>query len=100
MSTVYQYIVYKTLLHSSSNDTVERDKRTEKVSPLQSTISETVILQLAPVVQEVNNAIQQEHSSKPLKHSIVKRSLVFKREIGISLSPKNFSSVWISWLKV
>ena len=49
-------------------------KEWKKVSTLQCTISETVILQLAPVVQKVNNAIQQEHSSKPLKHSIVKRN--------------------------
>ena len=35
---------------------------------------------------------QREYSSKPLKHSIIKRSLVSY----IFLSPKNFSSVQIS----
>ena len=40
---------------------------------------------------------QPEYSSKPLKRSIVERSLVFKMvDIGIFLSAKNFSSVWIS----
>ena len=67
-------------------------KEWKKVSTLQCTISETVILQLAPVVQKVNQCYpldkplsirgtQQEHSSKPLEHSIAKRNLVFKREI-------------------
>ena len=39
---------------------------------------------------------QPEYSSKPLKHSIVERILVFKMvDIGIFLSAKNFSSVRI-----
>ena len=42
---------------------------------------------------------QREYSAKPLKHSIVKRILVLV-DIGIFLSPKNFSSVRISQLKV
>ena len=32
-------------------------------------------------VKLLNRGIQREHSSKPLKHSIVKRILVFKRQI-------------------
>ena len=44
-----------------------------------------------------HGGIQREYTSKPLKHSIVKRILVPKRlDIGIFLSPKNFSSVRIS----
>ena len=40
---------------------------------------------------------EREYSSKPLKHSIVKRILVFYTvDIGIFLSPKNFSPVRIS----
>ena len=40
---------------------------------------------------------QREYSSKPLKHSNVKRILVFSTvDIGIFLSLKNFSSVRIS----
>ena len=40
---------------------------------------------------------QREYSSKPLKHIIVKPILVFQTiDIGIFLSPKNFSPVSIS----
>ena len=42
-----------------------------------------------------SGAPNQNNSSKPLKHSIVKLILV-DRYIGIFLSPKNFSSVRIS----
>ena len=39
---------------------------------------------------------QRKYSSKPLKHSIVERILVFKQvDIGIFLSPKNFLSARI-----
>ena len=31
------------------------------------------------VLEEINRGTQREHSSKPLKHSFVKRILVFKR---------------------
>ena len=45
----------------------------------------------------LNRGTQREYSSKPLKHSTVKRTLVFKTvDIGIFSSPKNFSSVRIS----
>ena len=45
----------------------------------------------------LNRGTQQEYRSTPLKHSIVKCILVFKMvDIGIFLSPKNFSSVQIS----
>ena len=45
---------------------------------------------------------EYSYSSKQLKNSIVERILVFKTEvdIGTFLSPKNFSSVRISQLKV
>ena len=45
----------------------------------------------------LNRGTQQEYRSTLLQHSIVKRILVFKMvDIGIFLSPKNFSSVHIS----
>ena len=45
----------------------------------------------------LNRVTQQEYHSTLLKHSIVKCILVFKMvDIGIFLSPKNFSSVQIS----
>ena len=42
--------------------------------------------------ETVQRGTQREYSSKPLKHSIVKRILV---DMGIFLSPTNFSSVRI-----
>ena len=49
------------------------------------------------LIRTQSRGTQRGYSSKPLKHSIVERILVFKTvDIVIFLSPKNFSSFRIS----
>ena len=77
------FMIMPTKIESlAGNDFSERGTQAEAHCERNLSSAKSVILRVAPLafmIMPTDSGTQREYSSKPLKHSIVKRSLVFKR---------------------